>query len=395
MKFINRALLVCLIISSLFSDLISVSTSSISIIYIIFSVSYIIKKRSIVVNKYYIIVFINIIIIAITSMLNYTSMNFKYIVYLIMVILISENNDENDIEVIFKAITIISVICSIYIIMVGKNFDTTELDFVNVRNSIIIQKQSYNILMNIIFPYTILKIFQEKNRKYILALVLYAISSLLILQIKTLIITLPIAFFIMILFNRKIKFKVITIFISCLIIAVYILYKFNLISQLTPIIDYIIYGEKSAYIGNKYLDTLILRKDILILCIEIIKSNFLFGIGYGNFYKYTFDKLFYSFSKGIYLNYPSVTENGVLNFCVEGGVLGLLSHILILFNIIIDLKNILRVFKDITLNQKGICLAFFSLIVSNTMQDNLNFTYWFFIALTIGLIKNYNIKKLS
>lgn len=387
MKIIKRILLIITLISSLFSDIIPGLTSIFVSLYLVISSIYLYKKRKQVkINKYYIIIFINIVIILISTMLNFSASNIKFIMYLISIIFIMEEADYKDFKSIFNILTIFSIIIGIYIIIVGKNFDTSTLDFVNVRQSIIIQKQSYNTFMNIILPYLIIKVYNEKDKKCIIPLIINIISSIFIFQIKTLIMTIPISFIIIMVLQKKIKFiKFINICVIS-ILGIYIIYKFNIIQQLTPIIDYLLKGEESKFFGNKYIDTLLLRKEILIFAITLLKEHLFWGIGYNNFGLYSVNQLFYVRSKGQYVEFPNVTESGFLSFLVEGGVLGGISISIIFINILKDISKILK--SNIDNLSISIILAFICLLISNVIQDNLNFTFWSFIGYTLSIIKN-------
>lgn len=387
MNIIKKLLLLGSIISSLFSDIIPGLTAVFVFMYLIIASIYVLKnKTKIYVNNYYIIIIINIIIILITSMINFSGTNIKFIMYLIATIFIMETTDDSDFKLVLNTIMIASIISSIYVIVVGKNFDTSNLDFINVRSQLIIQKQSYNALMNIVLPYTMIKLMRNREKKYIIPFILNIISGVFIFQIKTLFITLPLAYFIMLSFSKRIRMIECGKYVVVVIIGVLIIYKFNIMPQLTPIIDYLLHGNNSIYIGNKYLDTLLLRKEILAHCLSLLKSNIFWGIGYGNYGIYSSSKLYYVASKGIYVDFPSVTESGFLSFIVEGGIMGFIFINILFINILKDIKKVLK--KSVCSIDESIIVIFLCLVISNIIQDNLNFTFWFFLGITMSLIKN-------
>lgn len=392
MKIIRKLLLLGSIMASLFSDIIPGLTQVFVLMYLIVTSIYIIKnKKFININKYYILTLVIIISILISTINNFNTANLKFILYLVSLIFIMESTTEDDIKLVLNILTIVSILCGIYIIIIGKNFDATNLDFINVRSEIIIQKQTYNGFMNIILPYIILKIFIEKKKIYFIPLIINIISSIFVFQIKTLLITLPLAFLLIVIIKNKISFKKYFKYVTLLVLMIFIIYKLNIIQQLTPIIDYLLKGENSQYLNSKYLDTLLLRKEILLFALILLKDNLFFGIGYGNYGYFSSEKYYYVASKSQYVQFPNVTESGFLSFLVEGGIVGFICFIILFGNILYDIRFIIK--KRTNVLNEAIIVAFLCLLISNIIQDNLNFSFWFIVGTVLSVIRNEKVYK--
>lgn len=390
MTLFKRLSLILLVICALFADVVSGITPIVMAGTAVILVMYIIKNNSTIKkNKYYLIIYLNILCIAITSIFNFSFTNIKYIIYLISTLIIMEIVEKEDLYYIFKITYLLSILLSVYLLIIGYKVNSVG-NISNVRNYIILQKQSINVIFSVIIPYNILLIKDNKKIKYVITLLLFLFVSIFIMQVKSLIVTLPAAFLVYQMINSRVKVSTILKFLLFTILLIFILYVFDLIPQLTPIIDYLIYGDESIYLGNKYLDTLILRKEIIVFCFEIL-SNFLFwGIGYGNYYMYSASKVYYVYSKGIYEIYPTVTENGIITFLVEGGVIGFIAHMFLLISIVLDLKKVLCKINNLVMEERVVILSFLSILISNFMQDNLNFTFWLLIGLSLNIIRVYS-----
>ena len=119
-----------------------------------------------------------------------------------------------------------------------------------------------------------------------------------------------------------------------------------------------------------------------------LRHNFSFGIGYGNYHNIVSQLTYYSTSKSMYMNAPTATESGFLTFLIEGGMVGLILNLLLVFNIFKDISRF-NTEKNLTNSVTvTIFICTITLIVSNIFQDNLNFTYWFFLGSCIALLKN-------
>lgn len=395
MNSLKSLFLILLAICAVFADIASIITPIVMVGTAGISVMYIVKNNlRIKKSKYYIIIYLNILSIVITSIFNFSSGNIKYIIYLMSMLLIMEIMEKKDLDSIFKIIYLFSIVLAIYLIIVGYKVNAIG-NLSNVRNYIIFQKQSINMIFSVIIPYNIILVKDNKKIRYTITLIIFLIAGIFIMQIKSLIVTLPATFLAYEMINSRIKITAIFKFSIFAILATYIVYILDLIPQLTPIIDYLIYGNNSIYIGSKYLDTFILRKEILVFCFEILSTSLFWGIGYNNYHKYAVNKMFYVSSKGIFENYPTVTENGMMTFLVEGGIIGAITHISILIFTILDIKRVLRRVNNISLEEKGAILAFLSIVISNFMQDNLNFTYWLFIAINMNIVRRYSNKKVK
>lgn len=391
LKIINIFLLLSFF-SSIFSNVIQIQGLTIVFIAISFFYYIIFKMFNLKkLDKFTIIIYINIIFIffsLITNTFNFESI--RNIMYYTSIIMIYDALEIRNFEKAIKLLNIIVFFISIYVIIKGIDYYNVYWDLYSVRNVFKIEKQSFNIIYTIILPLNIYSAYKKKNFKNILILVINLIASLGVLQIKSIIFSLFFGFIIINTLLGKIKIKKIILYGIIFLSIIFVVYKLNIINQLTPIVDYIIYGEDSKYIGSKYLDTYLIRAKLINLGLSnIINSvKIFFGIGYGNFNILAEGQLYYRQASGNYIELPTATESAFLTFFIEGG----------LFGLIVNLILIILIFKEINKIKKFegfsyiIILITSALIVSNIMQDNnTSLIYWFILGACIRTIFNKEI----
>ena len=258
--------LILTVLSSLFSDLFSGTTIYLITILTISYMFYIIKNKVKLskLDKYSVIIYINMLFVLLSIFKNgISSISIKYLFYYFSIAIIYEIVDLTVMKKIFKIVNFLMFFISLYVIYKGIIIISLNIDLVNIRNELIIQKQSFNILYTLVIPYNIYIFTKNRKKSNFIILIINIFSGIFILQIKSLIINIFVGYIISLYLLKKIKIRQL-IGASVLFLSILIsFWKFNVVSQLTPIIDYIINGSNSSYIGSNYLDTLLLRNMIL------------------------------------------------------------------------------------------------------------------------------------
>ncbi|WP_042273607.1 O-antigen ligase family protein, partial [[Clostridium] dakarense] len=314
------------------------------------------------------------------------------IFYIITVALLINYLDDKTMSTLYRIIIIVSIILSVDIIIKGVNLLLSGVNLRNLRHYTLLDKPGYNMLYTFALPIVLVNNYYNKNIKNRLTLLLFIIASLFMMQIKSLLYTIPLGLVITLSIFNFINVKSLFKYIFLMLITgilVFSVYPQFIPKQISVPINYYVFknleGIETSDLRN--LDTVIVRGEIWKNSMGAIKENPMIGIGYGNYHKVSENKTIISDVTGILYNMPTVTESGLLTFIIEGGIIGALLHFILIILISIRTKNI----KVKTVKTKEVIttsIIFFAFIVSNIVQDNLNYLYWFIIAAQI-----YNIRQ--
>lgn len=330
------------------------------------------------------LIYINILILVISCFfVGISSMQIKYIAfYFIIAILVNVLKYEY-IPTLNKCILIIGIIFSVELLLKGPFYDLNT-----IRLHTLMDKQYYNALYNLAIPIVIWNFIYKKNILNFLLIILFVIPAIFIIQIKTLILSIAIGFLIVLFkFNFVNRLIVLLIFLfgSLGVILLFELFPQFVPNQILVVYKYIINDLSNIPVYElRHADTVMVREKTLELMFSIIKDHPIFGIGYGNFIDYSQGIFVESLAGYKIMELPSVTENGVLNFLVEGGLLGFVFHFS--FYVIIIIK-----FLKVKTYDKTSLICFtivFSNLAANFVQDNLNYIYWFYIALALFILQD-------
>lgn len=372
------------------------ATSLVIIILIGLSILKILKYKEI--RKYtniYTIIYLNIIFFFIQALfIGFNPYMIKLVLYSTTIIILINYLNDRTMSLIYKLIIIISLILSIDIIIQGINLTSSGINLRNLRHYTLLDKQGYNIFYSFAIPILIINIYERKNIKDILILIITIIATLFFMQIKSFLYTIPIglilSFFILKLINPIKVLKYITI-LSAMVVILISAFPSIIPNQVSTAVNYYILNNTSQLKQEdlKNLDTFIIRGEIWSNAIEHIKNEPIIGIGYGNYPELVKNENIVSNITGIVYEMPLFTESGLLTVVLEGGILGLIMHLAIIIWIIINTIKI----RDINKNTIITTVIFFVFIVSNIVQDNLNYLYWFIISAQIYNTNEYKRKK--
>lgn len=329
----------------------------------------------------YILIFVNILLIFISAFgTNINGQAVKFIVYYAFMAVIVNIVDEDILLKSCKVLVYTSIILSLDIIVQGIELYTAGIDLVNLRSHTLMDKQYYTTLYAVVLPISFWLYFSTKKIKHLLILAISVISCMVLMQIKTLLMTVPLAIYIVLFITRGYPRKRLVLYGGILIlIFLYMIINGNEALNQFYVILYYIFGmsDKIPHDYMKYVDTLIVRLEIIRNAMEHLSHNYLFGIGVGNYPEIVQGKSVMSIARNISYDLPSEAESGVLLFLVEGGIVGLATHILIYVYIV---KSYLKRHNKKSLVQNIIISIVLTNGISNIFQDNLNFLYWFFLG---------------
>ncbi|MGU3473427.1 O-antigen ligase family protein [Paenibacillus sp. D51F] len=339
----------------------------------------------------YIILYFMILIIFISSYSG--GMNFsviKTIMYVLIIFFLINNLKEKSIENLFKIVAIISLIFALDSFVAAAKIMSMGMDLINVRSFTLMDKSYYNVLYNVAIPISILSLIIKRKLVYLLTSICFIVSGIFILQIKTLLLSVALSLvaviFIYKLVNRM-KMMVFIISISLGISLSFALFSDYLPKQIVISVNYML-GNQMSEMDARYTETNMLREAINKHCIELIKENPLFGIGFGN-YASTIDQVSFRLKVGGRLvdSLPEVTENGFLSMLIDGGIFYFSLHILIFIYISVRFYRT-RLESRSLIKIISVCI-YYSIFLSNAVQDNIySYPYWFFISAAIFTLKS-------
>ena len=352
----------------------------------------IIKRKKIEPHRgFYFLIYLSLLVMVMATYKTGVSVDIiKMAVYQIMIVFLINLLKYEMLKSIYKIIIVIGAILTIDISIAAIKVVEMGINMVNIRHYTLMDKQYINMLFTIAIPICLMKWIVERKRNYGLLLAIFIITSTVVMQIKTLFISLGLSSVILLAICNVINKK--KLIINLCIASVFVVFGFTLFKgflpqQLVISIDYLL--GKTAYLTDqqyRYLDTFFIREAILDNAITIFKDNFMLGIGTGNYAETTQG---YNLNISLYARQidqlPEVTENGIISLLVENGIIVTLLHIVIILLIFKQFfKN--KTYDTISLITYNILL---SLFISNFFQDNnSNFLYWFFIGASIFLLNN-------
>ena len=388
-----KYIIILSVLSSLLNDyfvrnipMLSKATSLATFLLLFVAVVDILRKKKI--RKYppiYMIIYLNIVFLFIQSLfIGITSETIKLILYSITIVVLINYLDDKTISLLYKIILIMSVILSIDIIIQGINLIHSRINLRNLRHYTLLDKQGYNMFYSFVIPILIVNIYKKKKIIDIFIFILTIIATVFFIQLKSFLYTIPVGLLLALLTLRIVKpAKILKIGGIAIIIVVMIINIFpsSIPNQISSPINYYILNNKSSLSNDdlRNLDTFIIRRDIWKNAFQELKKEPILGIGYGNYGKLVENKNIISDITGIQYSMPNVTESGLLTFLLEGGLLGFVMQISIIFWIVINTANIRKINKNIVITT----IIYFVFLASNIVQDNLNYLYWFIIAAQI------------
>lgn len=368
-------------------------TSVFIIVFIFLSIIYLIKKKQIKQYKvFYLILYINIAFILIQILfIGINPYMVKLMIYITTVFLLINYLDKLTLSSLYKVIIIISIILSLDIIIQSMFLFLKGINLRNLRYYTLLDKQGYNMFYSFSIPIMIIYIYIYKKVKIKLYLALNLIAAIFMMQIKSLLYTIPLGIIIGLIALNMINVKKvvkITAFIVVCVTLTLVIFPKLIPRQISVPINYYIFNDLKNINNDdlRDLDTFIIRREIWEKGIEIVKKHPIIGIGYGNYPNYVKDINITSKVTGITYELPNVTESGVLTFLTEGGIVGGILHFSIVAWITIKTKKIIKRSEVEIITT----IIFFVFIISNIVQDNLNYLYWFVIAAQVYNIGNQN-----
>lgn len=366
-------------------------TSLFSIILILVASINMLKEKKIVrYKKIYIILYLNIVFLFVQALfIKFNPYIIKLSIYIVAITILINYLDDNILSSLYSIIVLISIILSIDILIQGINLISSGVNLRNVRQYTLLDKQGYNMFYSFAIPITLVNFYYNKKIKNIIILIINIIASIFIMQIKSFFYTIPIGIIMALWILKKIRFKEVLALIG--IIGISCVLTFNLVPSIipkaikVPIQYYILKDTGGIYdVDLRNLDTFEIRGQIWKNGMDALKNNYIIGIGYGNYAKLVENKKVVSNATGEIYSMPNVTESGLLTFILEGGIIGFLLHMLIIYCICLNTLKIKQYSKTCLIST----IIFMIFIVSNIAQDNLNYLYWFVLGAQIYNTRN-------
>lgn len=325
---------------------------------------------------------------------------FSYFYYYFDEMFISNNNYQNKLIKIFSIVIIflfIITIIGLTLIILEKSTIIFSY-FVNYPYfGSVYRLQGFNsgpnFLANLIILFTLLLIgFISKNIKNKWGIFFIILISLfcLILTFSKSIITFTLGILIILFFKIfKLKKRIILL-ISSLFFIIYIFISHLIVTSNNSNLQESLKSTNftSDKILYQYNETIFIETGYTILNrieIDIIRHNFLFGVGPGNFYK----QLNYYRKTGFYPNKlpdfdPHSTYLGLFS---ENGIFGFSIFIFILIYIFNVFYNSPYLLNDNLIF--ALFLIFIIFLIEGTTTDILNYRhFWFFLALSLSILNN-------
>ncbi|MBM7652545.1 O-antigen ligase family protein [Neobacillus cucumis] len=340
------------------------------------------KEKGIINYKgIYWLVFLNILFIFVGMFTtNFNIFSVKFVIYYVFIIVLLNILDKDMLIKVCKVLMYVSILLSLDIIFQGVKLLGTGVDLVNLRSYTLMDKQYYTVLYAIVLPTSFWFYFTSKKLKDLVILIVSIIACILFMQIKTLLISIPLSIYLILFITNGYSRKKLFMYgIVLLLIFVYLIITGNEFINQFYVILYYIFGmsDKIPLDYLKYVDTLIIRLEIIRNAMSHFSHNVLFGIGYGNYADIAKGDTIKSIARNITYDLPAEAESGVLLLLVEGGIIGLLLHFSVyvyIFRGFIKNNN-----KD-DLIQNIITSIVLVNGIANIFQDNLNLLYWFFLG---------------
>ncbi|MFC0213507.1 O-antigen ligase family protein [Paenibacillus chartarius] len=338
---------------------------------------------------FYLLIYICILLIFIGSFkngMNITMIKFAFF-YFVIGVLINQLTKEG-ISKLYNTVIILTVILSIEVFAIGAMTVATDGRLLNIRHQLMLDKQAYNIMYNFAIPILFWNLCYSRKIRDALLLMFFSITGLYFLQIKTLLLSIPISLLVIAWMLKPVSRKsLMTICASIVIVSIGVLNVFPqyIPDQIRIVTNYILGKEQQVTSDSLvYADTVVVREKIIENAKRLFQENMWLGIGYGNYGETVEGITVYSIARSnVVYQIPTVTENGIITFLVEGGLLAALVHLSLYAIILWKLRG--RTSRDKTV-LIGLTISF-ALFVSNFVQDNLNYSYWFSLALGLFLAK--------
>jgi hypothetical protein len=316
---------------------------------------------------------------------SFSLITLKFILYYLFIFILINSIYLQTINKIYKIVCFLVILFTIEIFFRYMQLIVMDISLVNLRHYTIMDKQYYLLIYSISIPVAFWELYFKKSLKNLLMLLFMLLGAVIFMQIKTLILTLPISIILIFIFvlKRYSKIKLALFSILSFSIFMFLIISQNPYFKQINAVIYYIFG-KSELIPVEdmiYVDTLIVRLAIFRNIFHNLNDNLISGIGYGHYTEIVEGITVKSVARNIFYDLPVVTESGFLLFLVEGGILGLVFHILIYGIILMNLKKF---------NQNKIELISLTIFInngfSNLFQDNINLVYWFFIGVVYFLM---------
>lgn len=392
-----RSLSICLLVivniyGGYFEKLIGISRQILLIFPIAIWIVSIILEKKIHFRRnhlYLSIILLSVCLVQTLVFQNYTDI-FSMLAYYSVFLLCGINFKENDLEITCKTIVLISMFMIgeaifYYIMLQSWGWGTY-----NVRNFTIAPKEDYTILLSVAFVYLFLKFMSKKEqglKRYatIGLMILELGVNIIIIQSKTAIIIMILALvFIYKKSSNKQKKKIHHICLAALAVGIILVLSGQ---KYIPDFVYVflnrytgLFGNKIASIVNysKYAGSYEQRDSIYGYCIELIMQHPIFGIGFGNFGKYSI------LSSNSLISELTQAESGVLGAFVNGGIFyGILYLQIIIYPIIKGICNKKIIDRD---NNIFFLIIALTIIICVFTNDCESVTFW----LIVGCLHSYS-----
>ncbi|TYP70279.1 O-antigen ligase family protein [Paenibacillus methanolicus] len=387
-------LIVLSVILSLTSGMYSqfATTSSISltllpvIIIMAWSILRVLKdKRIQPLGGHYLIIFLAVTVLVVGMFktgLNSTML--KVIIYYVFLLILANEMTNKSLNLLYKLMLPLGLLMSIDIFYAVAKVKQIGFTFNSLRAYTLMDKQYIGTLFLVAIPVAIWHFVKKKSIFYLALSVLFIVTSILFMQIKTLILALGLSFFVVMWVFRvvpKIKLAIVALLTMALLVVGVTTFKQHMPSQIVAAASFIL-GDTSEVNQRdlKYVDTVAMRQEIKDRMMDLFKENYMLGIGFGNYAKLDGGLMKSAANPKEIIQLPNASENGMLSFLVEGGILSTLMHVVLLVYLIFQASRI----RHVTMNVLIGFTVLIAFVISNFVQDNTYFfTYWFFIAVGI------------
>ncbi|MEW9699934.1 O-antigen ligase family protein [Paenibacillus sp. SI8] len=396
-----KYLIIISLLTSILSDILNqaLNIGSASVTYIPIILIFVIHLAKIVKRKsvenyfwFYALIYLSILIILIGCFVNgWNTSMMKYIVYYLFMGILVNELQISGIKKLFVFIQIVGIVLSVEVIITGMISVNSGIRLIGLRDYLWMNKQYYNVLYNLVLPIVFWHFFKNKKAIDLVVIVLHLAAAIFFLQIKTLLLSVTIGILLVCWILKPVsrkKFLSITT-IAVFLVAILVTQFSNYIPDQIKVVSGYILGQEQDLDPDSlvYVDTLIVREEIINNAYNTFKDNYLLGIGYGNYADIVYGMYVKSIARNnLNYNLPLATENGILTFLLEGGIIAsfiqLLIYAYILFKLIKAKSRNSLILISYTI--------LFSFLVSNFVQDNLNYVYWFSLALGAYLTKYLN-----
>lgn len=310
----------------------------------------------------------------------------RWLILAVMMVVLSKTTDRSCVHLLGKTLVAVSLVMAIDSIVAAVGLLEIGYGVYNARLYTLVDKPAYTITYTLASAYIFIRLAsgRKKSQKslfgYAICLLMMLVSGLLIMQSKTLLITMPIALLISLHYSGVIKKDSrVLLGIVMLVIAVVAFFAINP-GYLPGYVRSVLNEFFGLHLGeyNSLLDqTYSMRDQISDAAISVFVNSPIIGVGFGEYSH--FAASFYS-GWGFEVDQ---TESSWLTFLVEGGIV----YVGIQFSIIIYiLLKLSRRSASTIVEEDIVALQFVILFsIANLMNDFASSTtYW--LVLSLGLI---------